>query len=387
MIDLSLYTNPPTKETLQDYPTIMEVIEQIATEEENSMRTLMPLSLTNPIMPSWFYHLKSVGHFQLIYDNEIKMPLLMPTGKQGFVLYRGENNFHNECLPVLWREKKLPKRHKNTIVSYLQTAEMILAMWKHPIVKEITERPIHINNSKGGFDVHIPIQYDGLAQHYGIQTRYMDFTTNKWAAAFFAATKYINGKYVPYTIKEDDKIDNKYGIIYLLKIPTAACNSLISEYGILPIGQQYFNRPGCQSALVMDMEKYKDLNKCKFAQRIFFRHKNDINEMIYTLCQCGSQFFPHDSLQKVVDTITKRADLKFSKVVVELVRKIYYPKDDINSLCKMIIDLGIEIVDTDLIASFDSNDIKKDVELWEHGGRNRYLDKIHVMDLISLPNI
>ena len=31
---------------------------------------------------------------------------------------------------------------------------------------------------------------DGMAQHYGIKTEYMDLTLDPWTAAFFAATKY-----------------------------------------------------------------------------------------------------------------------------------------------------------------------------------------------------
>ena len=52
----------------------------------------------------------------------------------------------------------------------------------HPIIGELINRPIVIE--KFGVQFWLKVQFEGLAQHYGIATPFLDMTNNKWVAAF-----------------------------------------------------------------------------------------------------------------------------------------------------------------------------------------------------------
>lgn len=380
-IDISQYMSLPSEATLASYPTLIDVMEAIAVEEENTLISQLVRPFSRTFTPDWLYYMTTIGHCQLVQSNG--MPVLMPMGRRFGVYYRGESKFHQECLPSLWREKNKEKQLKDQLLSYLQTSEMIAVMEQHPVIRFLTHNPIRIPLTRGITQVVVPIQYDGLAQHYGIKTRYLDLTTDKWSAAFFAATDYKNGNYIPHTIQDSDSFENKFGAIYILQQPID--QDILANYNIFPIGQQYFNRPGCQSALVMDMNKFRDLNLCPIVKKVFFRHENQVSEQIFFLSQRGKRFFPNDSLQKVVEKIVGNSAMEFSTQALEWMRKIYYPKLSIADVRTMVQDMGCKIVAEPVVA-FDAEDVKRDKEIWDKGGSQRYLDSIHVMDLIPIPN-
>ena len=381
-IDITQYMSLPSEATLKSYPTLLDVMEAIAVEEENTLLSQLVRPFSHTFTPDWLYYMTTIGHCQLVQSNG--MPMLMPMGKRFGVFYRGESKLHQECLPSLWREKNKDKQQKEQLLSYLQTAEMIVVMQQHPVIRFIANTPILIPLTRGVTKVVVPLQYDGLAQHYGIKTRYLDLTTDKWSAAFFAATDYKDKEYIPHMVKDNDPIENKFGVIYVLQQSSAS--DFLSDYNIFPIGQQYFNRPGCQSALVMDMSRFRDLNACPIAKKIFFRHENQVSEQIFYLSQRGKRFFPKDSLQKVVEKIVSHSAMEFSMRAVELMRQIYYPAVSIEKVKTMVQDIGVRIVAEPIVA-FDAEDVKQEKEIWENGGSRRYLASIHVMDLISIPNL
>lgn len=87
-----------------------------------------------------------------------------------------------------------------------QISEMILVMQTHPVINDLMTGSLNIPLLG---KLKLPILYDGLAQHYGINTEYLDLTNNIWKAVFFASAKYLDGKYYPYEIKEDSTELNK----------------------------------------------------------------------------------------------------------------------------------------------------------------------------------
>lgn len=375
-MDIEQYTALPTEDTIAKYPTLMDIVEAIAVDEENKLMPVSPLAGT--YMPDWLYCMTVVGHSMLMKYKG--MPVLMPTAKRYDLYYRGESKYYDKCLPSLWRTEDKIQREKDTDLSYLQTAEMMTIMSQHPVIRFMSTTPIRLSLSQGRMiEIIIPIQYDALAQHYGIKTRYLDLTTDKWAAAFFAATDYKDGEYFVHRVKPDDEFKIKFGAFYIIQLPDDI--EMLTKNNILPIGQQYFNRPGSQSGLVMDMSKYKDLNKCSIAKKIYFRHDNQVSEQIYHLCQQGKRFFPYDSLQKVVDKIVKDSKKEFSKRALDLFHAIYYPTATNKEISEKLKNIGATIVNQSSI-TFDEDDVKREVDLWNRGGSERYLDSIHVADII-----
>ena len=375
MIDWSRYSNRPTLETISSYPTILDILKDVVEEEEQEQLHKMPLSKG---IYSAGYDLTRVGRYSLLKDDTLGLPVLMPTSRTPYTLYRGQNHYYEPCKPSLNRFKE-EQLSKEQLRSYLQTAEMILVMRTHPVIRFIEKNPMRIG--KLG-QVQLAIMYDGLAQHYGINTCYLDLTNDIWTAAFFAATKSSdNITYHPYKIDESTKFDNIYGVLYRRVFDCSSPEIERDLTEVMPIGLQYFNRPGRQCGFVRKMSETEDFNDLPQWQRIFFRHDNEASRLIYTLSQFGKKYMPDDAFADVVKSIINQK--KVSIHSVELVRKIYYPEKSIHQLCVQTKSLGFEVT-TGLNSSFPSEVIQRDWEMWNTGGKERYMNSILVHPVIRL---
>ena len=222
MINWRSFDKQPTADTLNDYPTILDILKDVVGQEEEEQIHKLPL---NREKSDYFYDWSRTGHYLLMQDSLRKIPVLLPTSRTAFTFYRGQSEYHTKCLPSLYRYEG-EKLEEETLRSYMQTAEMILLMKSHPVIRWIES-----------------VMYDGLAQHYGIKTCYLDLTNDIWCAAFFAATTY-DGAYHPVVVTKDMSFKKQYGVLYMLDYRVNSENPDFSKDNILPIGLQYFNRPG-----------------------------------------------------------------------------------------------------------------------------------------------
>ena len=368
MIDWIRYSNRPTLENISLYPTILDILKDVVEEEEQEQLHKMPLS--RGVCSAIGYDLTRVGRYFLLRDDALEFPVLMPTSRTPYTFYRGQNHYYEPCKPSLnrFKEEDLPKEQ---LRSYLQTAEMILVMRTHPVIRFIEENPIQVGNWG---QVQLAVMFDGLAQHYGINTCYLDLTNDIWTAAFFAATKSSdNITYHPFTIDESTRFDDTYGVLYRRVF---GCNSSESERDlteVMPIGLQYFNRPGRQCGFVRKMSEAEDFNTLPQWQRIFFRHDNAASRLIYTLSQFGKKYMPDDAFADVVKSIVSQK--KISIHSVELAKRIYFPGKSVQQLCEEVKSLGFEIT-PDLNSSFPTEVIQREWDLWNTGGKERYMNRI-----------
>lgn len=99
---------------------------------------------------------------ELDKNNIVASPLPMQP------LYRGQNAFFEKCVPSLYRRNW----------TNLQTLERLVQIedFKHIL----QDNPEIQDNIKGG----LSINYNGLAQHYGIETNIIDLTNSFGVAAF-----------------------------------------------------------------------------------------------------------------------------------------------------------------------------------------------------------
>ena len=376
MIDWSHYNNRPTLENISSYPTILDILKDVVGEEEQEQLHKLPLS--KGAYSAIGYDLTRVGRYFLLKDNTVSFPVLMPTSRTPYTFYRGQNHYYEPCKPSLnrFKEEDLPKEQ---LRSYLQTAEMVLVMRTHPVIRFIEKNPIHIG--KLG-QVQLAVMYDGLAQHYGINTCYLDLTNDIWTAAFFAATQSSdNITYHPFTVNESTRFDDTYGVLYrrVFDCSSPEVGKELNE--VMPIGLQYFNRPGRQCGFVRKMSENEDFNTLPRWQRVFFRHDNAANRLIYTLSQFGKKYMPDDAFADVVKSIISQK--KVSIHSVDLARKIYYPEKSIQQLCEEVKALGFEIT-SDLNSSFSPEVIQRDWDLWNTGGKERYMNRILFHPVIRL---
>ena len=372
MIDWTQFSCKPSETTLSSYPSLLDVVEKVVEEEEKDQLFKFPLGRPRTIS----YNLDKVGRYCMVYDDLTHLPIMMPMSRTPFTFYRGQWKFFDNCLPLLYRYKG-DEFLRQRLLSQFQIAEMILVMQSHPVIYDLMMGALDIPVLG---KIKLPILYDGLAQHYGINTEYLDLTNNIWSAAFFASSQYRDGKYYPYEIQEDSQLDDRYGVIYRLKFVDDEKQKLdFSKEKISPIGLQYFNRPGRQCAFVKKMSEEENFNDTQNLEKIFFRHDNNANRLIYTLCQMGKQFYVDDSLANVVDAIRKNNQFCFK--TVKMVRDIYYPNKPVEYIYCAATSAGFKFT-LDLNTSFDSAQIKHETTEWFfHGGRDRYLDNIMVFPI------
>ena len=201
-------------------------------------------------------------------------------------------------------------------------------------------------------------------------------------AAFFAATwSNDNITYHPFTIDESTEFDNTYGVLYRRVFDCRSPEIERDLTEVMPIGLQYFNRPGRQCGFVWPMAENEDFNALPHWERIFFRHDNAASKLVYTLSQFGKRYMPDDAFADVVKSIINQN--KVSIHSVELAKRIYFPEKNIEQLCEEVKSLGFEIT-PDLNSAFPPEVIQRDWNLWNTGGKERYMDSILFHPIIRM---
>ena len=358
MTNLGKYKYKPDENTLGRYPTILDILESLADYEAelNGIRKY-PLSENR----QWLYRIKEPGHYFAVQSLEDpNVMVLFPTGPCAFSLYRGESKDYKECKPSILRTAD----EKTLLLSRLQTEELECILRNHPIIGELINRPIVIE--KFGVHFWLKVQFEGLAQHYGIATPFLDMTNNKWVAAFFAITNYKDGMY---HLVEPSK-DQAYGCLYRWEQPNYREKGLDVPQ---PLGMQYFNRPGCQSAFALDMKRLGDLNNRAEVERIYFRHDKEANQLVYDLCQQGRAFFPEDGMEELVGKL--KGVKSFSEEAVERCRIKHYGDKTFEEMREMMTMSGMDIIDKPAVG-FEKEQIEKELEDWNREGRERYLTEL-----------
>ena len=358
MTDWGKYKNKPDENTLGRYPTILDIMESLADyeAEHNGIRKY-PLSENR----QWLYRIKEPGHYFAVQSLENpNVMVLFPTGPSAFSLYRGESQDYKECKPSILRTAD----EKTLLLSRLQTEELECILRNHPIIGELINRPVVIE--KFGVQFWLKVQFEGLAQHYGIATPFLDMTNNKWVAAYFAITNYKDGMY---HLVEPNK-DQAYGCFYRWEQPNYRDKGLDVPQ---PLGMQYFNRPGCQSAFALDMTRLGDLNNCAEVERIYFRHDKEANQLVYDLCQQGRMFFPEDRMEELVGKL--KCVKSFSEEAVERCRVKHYGDKTLEEMREMMAISGMDIKDKPAVG-FEKEQIEKELEDWNREGRERYLTEL-----------
>ena len=362
MINWNKYSTEPTNSNLLEYPTIIDVVEDILNyENANTQLSMFPLAKDR----TWLYKMEEPGHYMAVHTkDDMWMVDLCPTGRCPFTLDRGESQCYSSCTPSLLRTKD----EKEILRSYLQTAELECIIKQHPVISNFFLHDIYHPQLVRTF--RLEVQYEGLAQHYGILTPQLDLTNDKWVAAFFAITNFRNGIY---EVVEPTG-DQRCGKLYRCKnIDFNDSNRMHPK----PLGMQYFNRPGKQSAYTLDMRNLRDLNLYPGIECIYFRHDNYANQLLFDLCQQGRRYFPDDSLVEIVKQL--KISNSFSEEAVEITRVSHYPKMSRKEMKAYLHQYSIDIILSSKIG-FDKNRMKKDWELWQNGEKQRYLN-----DLLIFP--
>ena len=291
--------------------------------------------------------------------------ILMPLSPAQHSYYRGESSYHEDCRPSLYRKGMTDA---DIFIERIKRCEMELMMQQYPIT-DLFANSIHAQApDKTWIPIPFRIGYDGMAQHYGIKTEFMDITLDPWTAAFFAATKYDDATDTYSVIEDTDEY--QYGAFYLRnEIPLP--NPSLSRIDV--VGMQPLSRPGRQSAYVFRMNQGENFNT--MAQKDFFRHDADVNRTIFEHANSGNQLFPKELIgERIREEIVKGDE--FSRKAFTLAKQRYFPATSEEELQRYLTDKHISINLTDK-QWFNETEKKTAIEYWETYQQELF-SKIHL---------
>ncbi|AHF02231.1 hypothetical protein THIAE_04330 [Thiomicrospira aerophila AL3] len=143
------------------------------------------------------------------------------------------------------------------------------------------------------------IDQQGVAQHYGLATDYVDITPNFDVASFFA-TQQWNDKTQRY---EPMQACLKKGVMYRITPAIAILPHGDEPPAYTPIGWQPFERPEQQRANGYRLAVGEDFSKVQTVTKFRFDHNWEVSKQIYDQFEGGDLLFPHDPLAEFADHV------------------------------------------------------------------------------------
>lgn len=336
-------------------PTILDVLEWLAYDEEK-------WALDESEMRGSFPSYEHEGKFEIVTGPD-GQERLIPCSLLVNRYYRGESGYHKPCKPSLYRKGMTDEAifHER-----LKTCELELLIEDYPLTG-IFKSGLQINLCDGhAIHLHLNIDAEALAQHYGIKTDLLDLTVDKFVAAFFATTTYRNGKYYPIEPKEPE-----YGVIYIYSDESWGENDMYSKH-MRVVGLQPFSRPGEQAGFVFRLGKKDDFRK-KVLKKIKFRQDKDMSWLIFNYTNRANKLFPKSILEEKANAIINS---KFYSVkAFEHCKARYYADVDNNVLMGYLADLHLKISEQSIVY-FSDSEKEKVVKDWNERGLEEFRKKV-----------
>ena len=271
--------------------------------------------------------------------------IIYPPPELSEILYRGQNKFYHQCCPSLHRGNPTAL---DAFIGRIKNAEFELLIKKHPFVKGLSEEKI--------CDHLIRIDFEGLAQHYGLKTELIDFTSDPFAAGFFATCEFNKKENSYEPVMARDTI----GVIYCYNFMLDYWNNKDKDYSNC-IGLQPLPRPGIQKAFSYRLRRNKQFNKMPHITFKKFYHDPLVSLKFYEMFDGGRHLFPEDIIDSKADTIVN--SMIFSEDAFNIAVKKYWNGIGREVLKNKLNRKGIDIVD-DAIARLTSEEIAPLHEQW-----------------------
>lgn len=221
--------------------------------------------------------------------------------------YRGENQIYPSSIPTLLRTlnrfHSIEEKELYNIVAGMRIAEF----------KTLIENFNHVQDWASNYGT---VLYEALAQHYGLETSWLDVTNDFNVALFFATCYHDGSKWRPLTKERIEASElSRYGMIFHIPhwkvraasgfydVPVMNGAEKFRRNIIWPIGFQPFMRCNLQYGYGINMKDEYPLQKDITFEKLRFRHSEKLSREIFDLMQQGRLIYPHDGLSEVTDVI------------------------------------------------------------------------------------
>lgn len=292
--------------------------------------------------------------------------------------YRGENQIYTSSEPSLLRKLKRYSTVKEQEL-YRLVADMRIAEFKF-----LLQKFKHVNEWK-----YSDILYEPLAQHYGLDTCWLDITSDFNTALFFATCYWDGKQWLPLTKKQTEiGEDHQYGMIFHMpsnrmvhrwssaieimypwtESPIGKDEKGNAKYGkleyplyrgelnniIYPIGFQPFMRCHMQNGYGIYMRNSQPLQNDFEFEKLRFRHSEKLSNKVYDIMNGGELIYPHEGLkeaQYLIDKIKNEFRFSVEAFNYALYRSHYYRIADADIALHDLYDFRldgnrIEIIDS-----------------------------------------
>ena len=278
--------------------------------------------------------------------------------------YRGENQIFSSSVPSLVRKLKQYRTRQEQEL-YRLVSDMRIAEFR-----SLLQRFQHVQEWRDS-----DILYEPLAQHYGLETGWLDITSDFNTALFFATCYWDGTRWLPLTKKQTEvDEEHQYGMIFhmpsnqmvhrwldaLEKLKTCTDKQIENdgaghakyeklEYPIYrgdlknviyPLGFQPFMRCHMQNGYGIYMRNPQPLQEdCEF-EKLRFRHSEKLSQAVFDMMKGGELIYPHEGLKEVQFLIDQiRRETRFSEEAFRyaLYRSHYY---QVNEPDKALEDLS-----------------------------------------------
>lgn len=291
---------------------------------------------------------------------------LKPNLRHRKFLFRGQGQFHDPCVPNMFRGKDY------YLDDMIYDQELYILILSHPF-NQLLDLGFDVDGMHFSFEVNL----FGIAQHYYNRTSLLDFTSDPVAAKFFAVTNYDKETDTYNPVSEETEV----GMLYYYDL------DIHSDFGrdfrtnahrLSTIGLQAFPRSEKQKGFLLNLGKGENLNDEKtFPQvrMVRFKHNADITKSIYEEAQGGLLYFPEDVLQRHWKQYNK--DQKKVSLLAVHWNKYWNPEESINSIRKKL-DRNYGIQVRNYQPSFTPDELADYYQAVKNGCWEEFVNKIYI---------
>lgn len=326
-----------------ELPNILELLEYVCYDEE---KYAIKFNKDRALIVLYGEAHKRDGEINQIVNNDDEY-IFISNGIINNVFYRGQTKHNNKiCYPSLYRNLT----EKEVFIERVKRCELYNLLQKLPSVNMFRSGLCQeLPNDKKEYH-KLFIDYDGLAQHYGIKTNYLDLTVDKWVAAFFACCDYVSCDDSQRDIYKQH-VNDDVGIFYIyINKPDYTPDGKLRSICFQPQA-----RPVLQSGYVLSMDENEDF--ADSALGIPFKYNSMCSNILYGMFGNSYKIQPAEIIELKAKRIV-RENRRFSSDAYKMAHEKFYDTITYDEFMAKAEEYGLE-QQKDPIADFTKEEIKK----------------------------